>query len=186
MNKKTIAGLSAFILIEIIVFSSILYYDVANKNMIQYKPFEVNQYIELHMEILHRDSTGKLISRSYHPMTIVNLGLNYTRDFAPYSLDYIGVSNDSSAVSVLWTVIPNEISDGGLARAQGAYLATGNGTWNISKTFSVTATRSSKLYGLYRNATTNTLVAAEQQGVGSQKNMNNGDTLAVTVMATIS
>lgn len=150
--------------------------------------------LELHMWVEHFDKFGNLVSRTFHAMTLTNTGKDFiegklgdnsfanTTGFA----DYIGMSNDSSAFSATWTTLPSEITTAGLTRAQGTYVSTGTGTWNCSKAFSVTATEATKLYGLYWNSgTTCSLVAAEQQGVGSQKNVVDGDTLTITVQGTI-
>jgi len=72
-----------------------------------------------------------------------------------------------------------------LARASGTITDTGDGTANCSKTFTASATRSTKLYG-YSYDSTGGLIAAEQQGTGSQKNLIDGDTLKVTVQMAIS
>jgi len=98
---------------------------------------------------------------------------------------YISVSNASDSFSAAWTNIPSEITDGGLARASGTITDTGDGTANCTHTFTASATRSTKLYG-YSYHTTGGLIAAEQQGTGSQKNLISGDTLKITVQMTVS
>jgi len=127
-----------------------------------------------------------------HAMTLTTLGKNWIADklsgvntnFAK-NATYISVSNSSDAFSAAWTDIPAEITDGGLARASGTITDTGDGTANCSKTFTASATRSTKLYG-YSYDSTGGLVAAEQQGTGAQKNLISGDTLAITVQMTVS
>lgn len=159
---------------------------------------EIGCNVELHL-LAQQYRGSVLISESYHAMSLMNVGgkdwiadklfnsggTNVTK----YAM-YIGVSNDSSSVDTAWTYIPNEITDGGLERALASFTDTGTGIFNLTKSFSVTATRSTKLYGLYydtyANAAQSTLVAAEQQGTGSQKNLVNGDTLVVTIQGTIS
>lgn len=153
-----------------------------------------NGVCSLHL-LIQQIRNGKLISSSYHPMTITTFGKNWMADNIARSsgsynqskyAEYLASSNDSSSVSTSWTYIPNEITDGGLGRAQGTYTDTGTGTWNMSKTFSITATRSTKLYGYYIDSYANWayggLVAAEQQGTSQQKNWNSGDTMIYTIM----
>lgn len=139
--------------------------------------------------VWHYDSEGNLISYSHHPMNTTTQGKNWIERqlFSPSATEkalYPATSNDSSSVSLAWTEIPNEITDGGLERALGTWVDTGDGTANVTKTFSVTATRSTKLYGLYHSAygtNQTSLVAAEQQGEGNQKNTNSGDSLTITI-----
>jgi len=146
---------------------------------------------ELHMTV-EQWRNGELVSRTTHPMTLTTLGKNWIADkisgvntnFAK-NATYISVSNSSLAVDVAWTSIDAEITDGGLARATNSTTDTGTGTWTCMITFSVTLTRSTKLYG-YSYDSTGGLIAAEQQGTGSQKNLIDGDTLKITVTGTIS
>ena len=146
---------------------------------------------ELHMTV-EQWRNGELVSRTTHPMTLTTLGKNWIADkisgintnFAK-NATYISVSNSSLAVNVAWTSIDAEITDGGLARATNSTTDTGTGTWTCMITFSVTLTRSTKLYG-YSYDSAGGLIAAEQQGTGSQKNLIDGDTLKITVTGTIS
>jgi len=151
--------------------------------------FTVNTPITFHL-LAQQYRDGKLVSQTYHTMTTVNQGKDWIEqqlfNYNGSKALYIGVSNDSTSVSTSWTAIPNEITDGGLARALGSYVSTGVGAANVTYTFTASATRSTKLYGLYMGSgTTTTLVCAEQQGTGAQKNLNNGDTLKVTVQWSI-
>jgi hypothetical protein len=112
-------------------------------------------------------------------------GVNITQ----YAM-YIVCSDDASTFSAAWTAIPIEIVANGLGRALATWIDTGTGTGNLTKSFSVTGTDGTQLYGLYSdtyaNAPSSTLVAAEQQGVGARKNLLAGDTLTVTVQVTVS
>jgi len=153
--------------------------------------------LELHMTVAHYRN-GVLLSKTYHAMSLTTFGKNWIcdnlakvgGDNVSKSATYIALSNDSSAVSAAWTCLPNEITTDGLSRANGSFTDTGIGTWNMTKSFSVTGDNSTKLYGLhidsYANWPNGGLIAAEQQGVGNQKNVENGDTLQVTVQGTIS
>jgi len=151
--------------------------------------------VELHLTAEHwRDNI--LLSSTYHTMSLTNFGKDWLADnianmggtnvtkFATY----IGVSNASNSFDATWTVLPAEITDGGLNRTCGTWADTGTGTWNITYTFSVTDTKATKLYGYYIDSAENfwnCLLAAEQQGVANQKNMQNGDTLKVTIQGSI-
>ena len=152
---------------------------------------ELNVPFELHMTV-EQWRNGELLSSTYHTMTLTTLGKNWiadkisgkTTNFAK-NATYISVSNSSATVDVAWTSIDAEITDGGLARATNSTTDTGVGTWTDMITFTATATRSTKLYG-YSYDSTGGLIAAEQQGTGSQKNLISGDTLKITVTGTIS
>jgi len=151
---------------------------------------ELNVPFELHMTVEQwRD--GKLVSSTYHAMSLTTLGKNWLEGIIGDAVGadvakYIACSNASDSFSAAWTAIPSEITTDGLARAAGTYASTGDGTWNVTKTFGVSGTNSTKLYGLYYASTGNYLLAAEQQGTGAQKNLLSGDTLAITVQGTIS
>jgi len=154
------------------------------------KGLEFDAKFELHMTVRHlRD--GKLLSETYHAMSLTTLGKNWIEGILGDAVGvdvakYIGSSNSSDAFSAAWSVLPDEITTDGLSRAGGTYVSTGDGTWNVTKSFSVTGTNATKLYGLYYASTGSYLLAAEQQGVGSQKNVGSGDTLEITVQGTVS
>lgn len=162
------------------------YYSIQAFQSVSQQPNGFLTTFELHMWVRHYRN-GVLVSETYHAMTVVSNGKDWVEQqlFNPNATQkalYIACSNDSSSVSLSWTSIPNEITDGGLARALGTYVSTGVGTASVTITFNVTATRSTKLYGLYYwSGTSNTLIAAEQQGVGSQKNLLSGDSLQIVV-----
>ena len=180
--------------------------------ILTFKGNEFNLNFTLHCTVVHWRPIGDLngngifdfpeeyyvVSNSSHPMTLTNFGKDWIADKISgasstnflRNATWIGCSNDSSTVDVTWTILPGEITGSGLARANADSISdTGTGTWTISKTFSITATASTKLYGLYlgpNDATYgNTLVAAEQQGVSNQKNLQDGDTLQVTVQGSV-
>ena len=141
---------------------------------------------------------GKLVSETYHPMSLTDNGKDWIADklfnsggtnVTQYAM-YIGCSANTSTFDAAWTALPQEISGSGLDRALATWADTGTGTGTLSKTFTANATVSTQLYGLYSdtyaNAPTSTLVAAEQQGAGAVKNLISGDTLAITVSVTVS
>lgn len=141
---------------------------------------------------------GKLISATYHPMTLTTAGKDWIADklfnsggtnVTKYAM-YIGCSASTDSFSAAWTALPAEITANGLGRALAAWADTGTGTGNLTKAFSVSGTQSTQLYALYyetyANAPVTTLVAAEQQGAGAVKNLLAGDTLTITVQVTVS
>jgi len=142
---------------------------------------ELNVPFTLHMTVEQwRD--GKLVSSTYHAMSLTTLGKNWLEGIIGNAVGadvakYIACSNASDSFSAAWTAIPSEITTDGLARAAGTYASTGDGTWNVTKTFGVSGTNSTKLYGLYYASAGNYLLAAEQQGTGAQKNLLSGDSL---------
>jgi len=137
---------------------------------------------------------GKVIGQSIHSMTWTTAGLTWLADNTWNSgginctqwARYIGASAATDSFSAAWTVLPSEIVNNGLGRALASWTAGTTGIGNLTKSFSVTGTQSTQLYGLYTdtyaNAPGSTLVAAEQQGAGAVKNLLSGDTLATTIM----
>ena len=153
------------------------------------KGMEFNAKLELHMTVQHyRD--GELLSETFHAMTLTNYGLNWIEDKlsgidagGKWNLNatYIACSNSTDADFAADTSLDEEITTDGLSRASNSTpVSTGNGAWEFTVDFSVSGTNSTKLYGVYLDAYSGaTLVAAENQGVGSQKNVADGDTLKV-------
>jgi len=146
---------------------------------------------EVHCEVVQMRS-GLLVSYSYHAGTLTTIGKNWIEDQlgdspATDPAKWIACSNTTDSASAAWTELPSEITTDGLTRAVGSYASTGDGTWNITKTFSVTGTNSTVCYGLHWAASgDNNLLCAENQGAGNRKNVANGDTLAVTWQVTVS
>lgn len=146
---------------------------------------------ELHMLVQHFRG-DELLSETYHPMSLTTLGKNWISDKIRggntnfmSNATYISVSNSSDSFNAAWTDLPAEITTDGLARATNSTTDTGDGTWSLIYAFSVSGTNSTKLYGV-SYASSGGLVAAEQQGVGSQKNVESGDTLKITISGTVS
>ena len=156
-----------------------------------------NLQYELHC-ITEHYRNGALISYENHAMSLTNLGKNWIADNLCGALltnvsliaSYIGTSNQSAVFDAAWIVIPTEHLDGstGLGRANSTYTDTGTGLFNLTHTFTAIGTYSTQTYGLYwdsyANDPNNGLIAAEVQA--SAKNMVASDTLAVTIMGTIS
>lgn len=99
---------------------------------------------------------------------------------------YIALSTNSSTPAATWTILPNEINSGGLARATGTYTSTGTGQWTVSKTFTATSSFTGvQLAGLHWSATSgsdNNLFAAN---TFSSVNLISGDQLTVTWTITV-
>ena len=101
-------------------------------------------------------------------------------------LTWFCLSNNETVVDTDWVVLPNEITSGGLARAQASYVSTGTGTWNMTYTWTCSVAQGVCLYGVCSNSgTTSTLCLAEQQGSGARKNLDVGSTLKMTVQGTV-
>jgi len=141
---------------------------------------------EFHCEVIQRDFYGNLVDYSYHAGTLTTIGKNWIEDQLGDSpstdpAKWIACSNTTDSASAAWTQLPDEITTDGLARAAGTYASTGDGTWNQTKTFSVSGTNSTVCYGLHYAASGDgNLLCAENQGAGNRKNVNSGDTLKVT------
>jgi len=143
--------------------------------------------IEVHGEIWHYDSSGNLISYAHHPATLTTIGLNWIEDQlgdspATENADYIACSNDGTAPSSAWTELPSEIVTNGLTRAEGTYASVGDGSWNITKSFSVTGTQSLQLVGLHWGSGASTLLCSDQITV---INAQNGDTVQIRFSITV-
>ena len=140
---------------------------------------------EVHCEVIQMRN-GEVVSYSYHTGTLTTIGKNWIEDQLGDSLStdpakWIACSNTTDSASAAWTELPDEITTDGLARAAGTYASTGDGTWNQTKTFSVSGANSTVCYGLHWAASgDNNLLCAENQGAGNRKNVNSGDTLKVT------
>jgi hypothetical protein len=145
--------------------------------------------MEMHMTV-QQYRNGELISETYHAMSVTNFGKDWVEqqlfsdvNYTDNAL-YISASNDETAFSAAWTALPAEITANGLGRAVGAYTSTGVGAANITKTFSISGTQSSCLYGISAGPYATwaaSLIAAEQQTATARKNMIAGDSLAITV-----
>lgn len=151
--------------------------------------FTIN--IEFHCIVEQYAPDGTFVSMTTHAMTIVNYGKDQIEqllgDNSDLGLSYFCLSNNETAVSTAWTTLPDEITTGGLARAQAAYVSTGTGTWNMTYTWTCTVAQGVCLYGVCSNAGTSaTLCLAEQQGSGARKNLDVGSTLKMTVQGTVS
>lgn len=129
---------------------------------------------------------GVLLSESRGAGTLTTIGKNWIEqqlaasDGSQEAL-YCSDSNDASAPSAAWTILPSEIAANGLDRQTGAYTSTGDGTWNVTVTKSVTGTQSTQLWGLnwvVTDSSDNNLLAADS--TPDQKNCVSGDTLAET------
>ena len=159
------------------------------------KGMEFNAKLELHLIVDHyRD--GVLLSSTFHTMTLTDYGKDWMEDKLS-GLDaggkwncnatFIACSNSTDTDFASDTSLDEEITTDGLSRAEGSVTNTGTGAWNVTNTFSVTDTNSTKLYGLCLDAYPGaTLIAAENQGVANQKNLNGGDSLEIVAMGSVS
>lgn len=97
------------------------------------------------------------------------------------AFDYIAVGTGTTAAAVGDTTLETEITDSGMARAQGANSLvttdTTNDTLQCTKTFTVTGSKAVTESGVLNAASSGTLLAHQ---VFAAINVSNGDTLAIT------
>jgi len=99
---------------------------------------------------------------------------------------YISLSNNTTAPSASWTVIPDEITSGGLERAAGTCTRNAVGNWTCEHTFTASASFTGvQLTGLNWNGTAGaqSLVAAAQF---SAVNLEANDQLQIKWTITVS
>ena len=136
--------------------------------------------VEIHVSMWHwRD--GVLLDYSHHAGVLTTLGANFIEDQlgdspATDPAKWIAVSNDAGAPSSAWTAIPNEITTGGMGRAEGTYQSTGDGECTITKSFSPSASGSCQLTGLYWAVSGDFLLCAD---TFTQVNYEDGDTVEI-------
>jgi hypothetical protein len=156
-----------------------------------------NQLVSLTAQVdclIQHCRDGELIAESRGAGTLTTWGKNWIEQQISGTLNttqsalHLGDSNDASAPSAAWTELPSEITTNGLERALGSYVSTGDGTWNVTKTKSVTGTQSTQLWGLYASTIAgtgkDTLIAADS--TPDQKNCVSGDTLTETWQISVS
>ena len=160
-----------------------------------------NSILQLHFElhcITEHRRNGILLSYENHAMSLTNYGKNWIADNLCGALltnvsliaSYISTSNQSAAFDATWTAVPTEHLEGstGLGRANSTYTDTGTGLFNLTHTFTSKGTYSTQTYFLsvdsYANWPDGGGIAGEVQALA--KNMIALDTLAVTIMGTIS
>lgn len=147
---------------------------------------------EVHIWIEHWRN-GILLSKEFGAGTLTTYGKNHIEQQLSGTLNatqralYCSDSNDASAPSAAWTILPSEITSNGLDRQTGTYASTGDGTWNVTVTKSVTGTQSTQLWGLNVDPGDNVdgyLLAADS--TPAQKNCISGDTMKETWQITVS
>ncbi|MHA1829056.1 MAG: hypothetical protein ACTSX6_10475 [Candidatus Heimdallarchaeaceae archaeon] len=147
--------------------------------------------IEIHCTMYHYRN-GKLIAYSHHAAVLTNIG----KDFIEGKLGdssfgnntkfavYISLSNSTQTPSATWTVLPGEITTGGMSRAAGTYQSTGTGQWNITHTFSPTESNSTRLVGLHWDSSGDgNLLAADTI---TAINYQSGDSVQITWSISVS
>lgn len=142
---------------------------------------------EIHCEVwVYR--MGELVFYAHHPATVTNQGLDWAEDQLGDSpstdpAKWIGLDDTQDTPLVTWTDLPSEYTGDGLDRAAGTYASTGTGTWNITRSFSPTASVAIELIGLYYESSGTTLFCADDIDT---TNVANGDTLQVRFSLEIS
>ena len=141
--------------------------------------------------LTHRDAKGNLLWEE----TVHNLVTTAGRDFlhaqcyassgiGSNGLNYIALSNDSGSPSTSDTTLTGEIVSNGLARAQGTVAHTsGTDTTTVSKTFTCSGSaQSCQKLALFTQSSGGTMC---HETAFTQRNLNPGDTLAVTASITL-
>jgi len=130
---------------------------------------------------------GKLVA--YTENLVVNGGLELVElllrtTYNTSMVSCIAVATDMPSPSATWTSIPNEITTGGLARANGTITDLGTGNWRVEVTYTATASFTNvNGTGIYWQLTGNNLFAAAGfTGV----NLVSGDQLTVRWEFTVS
>lgn len=126
----------------------------------------------------------------HHAGVLTTIGKNWIEDQLGDSpstdpAKWISLSTSASSPSAAWTEIPTEITTGGLARAAGTYISTGDGVWMITYEWTATATHTDvQLTGLqYAVSGDNNLLGAD---TFTAVTLNSDDKLNVTWTVTVS
>lgn len=128
------------------------------------------------------------------PEVVWNLITNAGRDFlhsqgynttglGTNGLNFIALSNDTLTETATSTVLSNEITLNGLARAQGTYAHTaGTNTTTIDRTFTATGTQSAQKAALFTAASSGTM---NHVLAFTQRSLIATDTLQITFTITL-
>lgn len=137
-----------------------------------------------------RDSHGGIV----YTQTTHNLITNAGKDFISNQIgsttsstngaNYIALTTDNTSPAAGDTTLTNEITTGGLARAQGVYAHTGGtNTYTISKTFTAsTSFTGVDKAGLFTASSAGTMFA---ESSFSSINLVSGDTISITWTVTL-
>lgn len=145
------------------------------------------------VDAYHYDEATGTYVHFYHDEgsnDLVNIGLDWIEDQlgdspSDNASKWISLSLDPGSPAAGWTVIPAEITTGGLERAVGNYASTGTGNWTITKTFTAGAIHDNvRLTGLQWALTplTNNLLAAN---TFTPVSLGDGDSLTITWALTV-
>ena len=143
---------------------------------------------DIHVEMLHHRD-GVLIGYSHHAGVLTTQGAEYIEqalgnNASTLLVTWIGLSNDGTAPSSAWSVIPAEITTGAMGRADGTYSSLGTGNWRIQNVFSPSGSGTFQLVGLHWSLYPEaTLMASDQVTSTSYEN---GDTVTINFDITIS
>lgn len=141
-------------------------------------------------DIEHRDAKGRLLWRGSAKNLITNAGRDFLHNqgyketgLGTVGLCYIALSNDTVGETASSTTLSTEIAANGLTRAIGTYAHTaGTNTSTITKTFTATGTQSAQKAALFTASSGGTM---NHVLAFTQRNLINGDTLAITFTITL-
>lgn len=140
--------------------------------------------------IEHRNAAGELLHSEVSHNVITTAGRDFlhrqgyaSSGLGANGLNYIGLSNDTLTETSASTTLSNEITANGLGRAQGTVAHTpGTNTTTVSRTFTASGTQSAQKAALFTASSSGTMNHAL---AFTQRNLLNGDTLAVTFTITL-
>jgi len=182
MKNKILKGTVAFLALTVLILGTMnvsTYQKLINIE----SEYGTQLNFEIHVSMWHYRN-GELLEYSHHAGVLTTIGQDYIEgklggvndaDFSN-NATYIGLSNNTGAPNSGWTVIPDEITTGGMSRTTGTYVNDGVGQWNITKSFSPTESNSTRLTGLYWD-TGSDLIASD---TFTAINYQNGDTVTIT------
>ena len=150
-------------------------------------------YAEIHITVEHYRN-GKLLSIDHHAGILTDIGKDWIEDQlgdtpSTTPAKYISCSDEDTSSwtnQSSWTSLPGELNANGFTRAEGTYVSTGVGQWNITHTFTATGTQSVRLYGLHWDSTPQSDGNLLCSDTSSVKNLETGDTLKVTWQISVS
>ena len=123
--------------------------------------------LDAHFEVIVYDENGLMTDYSHHAGTLTTLGKNWIEEQlgsnATRALGlYISLSNDGTAPSTAWTVLPSEIAAGNMSRSLGIFSDLGDGNYRVEFEFNPTGSGYFQLGGLNYRETTAGLICADQ------------------------
>ena len=138
-----------------------------------------------HIYVTIRKADGTIIKYDTHNI-VVTIGKTRIRDFlkdgtsgATNATKYIALSNDASP-DASWTKLPNEITGSGLARAEGTVQTINSTAYNVTHTFTASASVTVQCAGLHWSPDSNSDNNLFACATFTQTTLSSGDTITIT------